>query len=198
MNNFLVLTTCALLISHASISSASIGNDNVEQPKTVNQSSLIINITKTEALSNYDTIPVYDFKTLEPLLYTESKKTHIVNFWAVWCAPCVKELPYLEEYAKNNPDTELLLVSLDFREDINTKLVPFLKSKGITSKVVVLDDPDANSWIDKVYPNWSGAIPFTIIFNNNNRSFHEKTFESVEDLQRTINKTINKNYTELL
>ncbi|CAN5619616.1 hypothetical protein BH11BAC3_BH11BAC3_01730 [soil metagenome] len=102
MNKFLVLTTCTLLISHASISSERIGNKKVEPSKTVNQSSLIINKNNKGALSNYDTIPVYDFKTLEPFLYTESKKTHIVNFWALWCAPCVKELPYLEEYAKKN------------------------------------------------------------------------------------------------
>ena len=111
----------------------------------------------------------------------------------MWCAPCVKELPYLEEYAKKKPNVELLLVSLDFPEDIDSKLIPFLKSKGITSKVVLLDDPAANEWIDKVYPKWSGAIPFTIIFNDSNRSYHEKNFESVEDLQQKINETINKN-----
>ncbi|QWX85004.1 redoxin domain-containing protein [Cellulophaga sp. HaHaR_3_176] len=136
------------------------------------------------------TIPILNFSSLEPLLHTKSDKIYIVNFWAMWCAPCIKELPVFQEYEKNNPNVEVLLVSLDFPEDVDTKLKPFLKKKGITSNVVLLDDPDANSWIDKVNPKWSGAIPFTIIFNNENRSYHERPFNDIQDLENEINKTI--------
>ena len=135
-------------------------------------------------------IPIYDFDSLEPLLYTKTNTTHIINFWAMWCAPCVKELPVFEQYQKDHPEVEVLLVSLDFPEDIETKLKPFLKKKGIATRVVLLDDPDANSWIDKIDPNWSGAIPFTIIFNNKERAFYERAFENSEDLKQEINNTI--------
>lgn len=135
-------------------------------------------------------IPVYDFESLEPLLYTKSDKTHVINFWAMWCAPCVKELPILQEYQNKNPNVSVILVSLDFPEDIETKLKPFLKKKNITSKVVLLDDPNANSWINKINPRWSGTIPYTLIFNNKNRSFYERSFESIQDLENEINKTI--------
>lgn len=137
-------------------------------------------------------IPVYNFESLEPLLYTDSNKIHIVNFWAMWCAPCIKELPILKEFEKNNPNVEITLVSLDFPEDIETRLKPFLERKGITSKVVLLDDPDQNSWINKIDPNWSGAIPFTIIFNNENRTFHERAFNNIKDLENEVYNTINK------
>lgn len=137
-------------------------------------------------------IPVYNFESLEPLLYTDSNKIHIVNFWAMWCAPCIKELPILKEFEKNNPNVEITLVSLDFPEDIETRLKPFLERKGITSKVVLLDDPDQNSWINKIDPNWSGAIPFTIIFNNENRTFHERAFNDIKDLENEVYNTINK------
>lgn len=139
-----------------------------------------------------DSIPVYNFDTLEPLLYTDTNKTYIINFWAMWCAPCVKELPYIKAYADKNPDVEVLLVSMDFPKDIETKLKPFLKKKNITNKVVILDDPDANTWINKIDPNWSGAIPFTILFNNKQRAFYERSFENEADLETEINKTINK------
>lgn len=135
-------------------------------------------------------IPILNFNSLEPLLYTKSDKIYIVNFWAMWCAPCIKELPVFEEYEKNNPNVEVLLVSLDFPEDIETKLKPFLRKKGITSKVMLLDDPDANSWIDKVYPKWSGAIPFTILFNAKNRSYHERPFKDIQDLENEISNTL--------
>ncbi|ALJ06827.1 thioredoxin [Pseudalgibacter alginicilyticus] len=142
-------------------------------------------------LDDNNKIPIYNFESLERLLYTQNKNIHIINFWAMWCAPCVKELPIIQEYEKNNPNVEVILVSLDFPEDIETKLMPFLNDKGITSKVVLLDDPDANSWIDKVNPNWSGAIPYTIIFNNEKRSFHERAFSSLIDLETEINSTFN-------
>jgi len=138
-----------------------------------------------------DEIPVYDFESLEPLLHTPTNQIHIVNFWAMWCAPCVKELPVFEEYAKKNSQVEVLLVSLDFPEDIESKLKPFLREKGITSKVVLLDDPDANTWIDKIDPDWSGAIPFTIIFNREKRLFYEGTFENIEELNTEIDKFTN-------
>ena len=136
-------------------------------------------------------IRVYNFDEMEPLLYTDSSKTYIVNFWAMWCGPCVKEMPYFQEYANQHPEVELLFVSLDFPKDIEKKLKPFLKKKGITAKVVLLDDADANRWIDEIDPNWSGALPFTIIFNNTNRTFHERSFESLEELEIEIHKTIN-------
>ncbi len=142
--------------------------------------------TTTPSLTTIGDIPIYDFNDLEPLLYTNTNKTYIVNFWAMWCAPCVKELPYIQEYADKNPDVEVLLVSMDFIKDINTKLKPFLKERNITSKVILLDDPDANSWIDKVNPDWSGAIPFTIIFNNKTRKYYERSFENLEDLEKQI------------
>ncbi|WP_139957990.1 TlpA family protein disulfide reductase [Flavicella sediminum] len=151
--------------------------------------------TATKALksTNADinnSIAVYSFEELEPLLTSDSNKTFLINFWAMWCAPCVKELPILQAYEKEHPNVEVLLVSLDFPEDIETKLKPFLKKKGITSKVIVLDAPNANSWIDKIDPNWSGAIPFTIVFNAKNRAYYERAFEDVEDLKNEIKKTI--------
>ena len=149
-------------------------------------------ITELSDINVNETIEVYDFEGIEPLLYTDTNKTYIVNFWAIWCAPCVKELPYIEAYAKKHPEVEVLLVSMDFPKEIETKLKPFLKDNNILSKVVLLDDPDSNTWIDKIDPNWSGAIPFTIIFNNEERSFYERSFENLEDLENEVNKTIKK------
>lgn len=159
--------------------------------------SVSCNNNKKEAITNNESvskrgndISIYDFNALEPLLYTKTNKTYIVNFWAMWCVPCVKELPYIEAYAKKHPNVEILLVSLDFPEDIDTKLKPFLKKKNITSKVILLDDPDSNTWINKIDSNWSGAIPFTIVFNNEKRAFFEHSFTSLEELENIITETL--------
>ncbi|MWW26759.1 TlpA family protein disulfide reductase [Algibacter lectus] len=146
---------------------------------------------KNEAIISQD-IPVYDFEGLEPLLYTQNNKTYLINFWAMWCLPCVEELPYIQEYANKNPNVEVILVSMDFPKDIETKLKPFLKKNNITTKVVLLDDPDANSWINKINPEWSGAIPFTIMFNSEKRFYYERSFDDLQDIEIEISKNFNK------
>jgi thiol-disulfide isomerase/thioredoxin len=91
----------------------------------------------------------------------------VVNFWSTWCRPCVEELPYFEEVNTRwkAKKVKVLLVSLDFLNEIESRLVPFLKKKELKSEVVVLNEIDPNNWIDKVNPQWSGAIPATLIIN---------------------------------
>lgn len=148
-------------------------------------------VTKESIVDQKAEIPIYNFDELQPHLYSNNDQIVIVNFWAMWCAPCIKELPYLQSYADNHPEVSLLLVSLDFKEDIDTKLKAFLEKKQITAPVVLLDDPDANSWIDKVYPGWSGSIPFTIISRNEQRFYYERAFESETNFANEIIKTVN-------
>lgn len=40
-------------------------------------------------------------------------KLVLLNFWATWCAPCIDELPSLQELQKQRPDIQVLAVSID-------------------------------------------------------------------------------------
>ena len=124
-------------------------------------------------------IKTYNYNELKPFLEKKDDKIYIINFWATWCAPCVKELPYFEkinkEYADRN--VEVLLVSLDFPKQVEKKLIPFINRKKIASEVVLLDDINEDFWIKAIDENWSGAIPATIIYNNNKRKFYEQSFD---------------------
>lgn len=103
---------------------------------------------------------------------------YIVNFWATWCVPCVKELPAFDSIHATFKDANIkvLLVSLDFKEDMESKLLPFIESKKIKSEVVLLDETDANYFIPRVADVWTGAIPATLIKVNseNYKMFFEK------------------------
>lgn len=138
--------------------------------------------------ASYD-VPVYDYEGFEKYLESyDDSKTLVVNFWATWCIPCVKELPYFEEahaYYKDT-DVKVILVSLDFDTQLESRVIPFLKKKEIKSTVVLLDDPDANSWIDKVSPDWSGAIPATLVMQGTKRAFYEQSFHSFDEIQQII------------
>ena len=99
----------------------------------------------------------------------------VVDFWATWCAPCIKELPYFEVLDQRE-DVEVLLVSLDFPKHKYSRLLPFVDKNKLQSKIVHLDDKDENYWINDIDPNWSGALPATLIFTKKQRGFYEQSF----------------------
>ena len=141
-----------------------------------------------ESFSN-DQIEIYNFSELEPLLNYNDNNTYVINFWATWCAPCIKELPYFQEihdkYGSQN--LKVILVSLDFPDKFESQLKPYVKKNNLTPQVILLDDPNENEWIPKVDESWSGAIPATLIYNKYKRAFYEQSFTK-ESLFKEINK----------
>lgn len=135
-------------------------------------------------------IAVYDYNGFESFLRRDDGKTYVINFWATWCAPCVKELPYFEQLQQKyeKEDVTVILVSLDMPKMYETKLLPFIKDRNLKSMVIALDDPRQNTWIPKVDESWSGAIPATYIYKNNNHKFVESSleFEQLEELTLNI------------
>lgn len=150
---------------------------------------IIITLILTLAILKVDAqVQVYEtFDEFEKDFLTQRNNdtTYIVNFWATWCVPCVKELPYFEEiktkYASEK--VKICLVSLDFKESIESRLIPFMAKKNITNKVVLLADGKTNSWIDKVDPSWSGAIPITLFLKGKEKDFYEKEYHNLEELE---------------
>lgn len=143
-------------------------------------------------LVSADAIPSYNYKELSPLLFKNDTKTYIINFWATWCAPCVKELPVFEKMGANYKDknVEVILVSLDFPSQIESKLIPFIKKNQLKSQVVLMNDPDQDIWIPKISKKWSGAIPATLIYNSKKRAFYERSFE-YDELENELQKFLN-------
>ena len=141
--------------------------------------------------STKDTIEVVDFDGLYSKIDLSVDKTYVINFWATWCAPCVKELPHFEEVNKEFKDknTEVILVSLDFPSQIESKLKPYLKKNKIKSKVILLDDSKMNTWVPKVSEYWDGGIPATLIVNSSSYNFYPKPFKK-EELFTEINKVL--------
>lgn len=129
-------------------------------------------------------IPVVDYNGLAPIFTQKSDTTYVINFWATWCKPCVAELPYFLELHKKYQDRKFkfIFVSLDFPKQIEKKLMPFLEKNPLPGEVIVLDDSDSNTWIPAVDPEWSGAIPATMVYNGDRKIFAEKSFHDFTEL----------------
>ena len=137
-------------------------------------------------------VAVFDnYSTLEKEILSDKNTVYVVNFWATWCAPCVKELPHFEQLNSENKNIKVVLVSLDFKNQFESKLLPFLKKKSIKSEVVFLADTDYNTWLPMVDKDWSGSIPATLIIKNGKKFFVEKMFSNYGELNDYVNKIIN-------
>jgi thiol-disulfide isomerase/thioredoxin len=137
-------------------------------------------------------IPMIGFSEFEKYLHNDSDTVFIINFWATWCGPCRRELPELEKIHNVylNEKVKVLLVSLDFPSQLEKGLKPYLMSNQITADVVLLNEPDANIWIDKVNPIWTGSLPATLLYKGNNRLFYEKEL-SYHEINNLIQSLIN-------
>lgn len=156
----------------------------------VNSISKPLKVYENEAIK----LKSYSFEGLQHYLNQQNDTLYVVNFWATWCVPCVKELPYFEKLNQKyrNGKFKMILVSLDFPKMIDSRVIPFIKNKKLRTEVIFLNDPDANSWIEKVAKEWSGAIPATVIYRNEKRKFYEQSFTE-QELETEIQSFINKN-----
>ncbi|MDD4777303.1 MAG: TlpA disulfide reductase family protein [Fermentimonas sp.] len=145
----------------------------------------IINQEATKSVSEYD-VRVVDFQQFQPLLLKGNDTIYVINFWATWCGPCIREVPYFEQLREEyvGKKLKILMVSLDMSEDLDSRVIQFMKKLDMQNEVILLDDPQSNLWIPLVDEKWTGAIPATLIYGNGFREFHAKefTFSELEQI----------------
>lgn len=122
-------------------------------------------------------VPEVNLQGLMELVQTDT--LHVVNFWATWCGPCVKELPYFEQLhaAMQDRPVRVTLASLDSPSKMEEKLMPFLTERGIKSRVVLFSETNPNRWIPSIDSTWTGSIPATALYRHGQKvAFAEQEF----------------------
>lgn len=133
------------------------------------------NIVEARAERN---IEVFNFNEFSHWLNKQNDTIYVINFWATWCAPCIKEIPDFEKLQAQykNDKVKVLFVSLDFPTQVESRVIPFINRMNMQSQVVMLNDTNSNRWIPLVDESWSGAIPATLIYSKDFRKFYEREF----------------------
>jgi thiol-disulfide isomerase/thioredoxin len=112
-------------------------------------------------------------------LLTEIQKNddtlRVVNLWATWCAPCVKELPYFEK-AHQNFKAQKVKIILTAIEDELPKVRAFIQKKNLQAHLLFLDEDQPNHWVPQIEKSWQGEIPITLFVKQGQRKFHSGDF----------------------
>jgi thiol-disulfide isomerase/thioredoxin len=139
-----------------------------------------------------ESIKIMSFDEFEPMLYRDTDSVYVINFWATWCAPCVREIPAFEKLNEvyEGKKVKVILVSLDFPNQLESRVGPFVRDMEVKSEVVLLDERNPNRWIPLVSEEWTGAIPATIIYSRDFRGFYQREFH-FEELEELIQSLIN-------
>ncbi len=105
----------------------------------------------------------------------------VVNFWATWCAPCVKEMPELDALQKKYPHIRFVGIGVDsaanmqkFVEKVQVSYPLWVIGAGAIDTLRKLGNP-------------SGGLPFTIVFNADG-GINRKILGEIQpdDLDRTL------------
>jgi thiol-disulfide isomerase/thioredoxin len=150
---------------------------------------LFASLWSLNTIAQMETITLQDLKA--KIIQPENDTLYIVNFWATWCGPCVAELPYFEQAAKDNATkkVKILLINLDFPSE-KMKVIAFIAKKKLKNDVYLLNAGDPNKWIDEIDKSWDGAIPATVFYKSGKKIFFREgdmTQEQLNDKIKTYN-----------
>jgi peroxiredoxin len=135
-----------------------------------------------------------DAEALQALRKNESGKFRLVNFWATWCAPCIAEFDDFVAIHRmyRHRDFELVTVSVN-RPDEQKSVLSFLKKKQASNRNLIFGATERDPLINAFDPDWSGAVPYTVLLDPEGRIIHRET-GSIDPLalKRAIVKAMNE------
>jgi len=107
-----------------------------------------------------------DEVALKKILHPNGKPL-LVNFWATWCDPCREEFPDL---VKINADymgkIDFITITLDDAGDIKGAVPKFLSDMKAPMPSYLLVTSDEEAVITSIAKDWTGGLPFTVLYND--------------------------------
>jgi thiol-disulfide isomerase/thioredoxin len=117
------------------------------------------------------TVGGIDDAALKRLIGNREGRILFLNVWATWCVPCVEEFPDIVKLSRSyDPKAvEVVAISADYPDEVDSKILPFLKKQNVPFKVYVAKFDDQEKFINALDTAWSGALPATFIYNAQGR-----------------------------
>ncbi len=132
-----IFTLCALLLTLSACKPDAVAVPSAAPPPVVAETGTPAPAAAADATAE---IPVLKIDTVQgkPFdLAAHRGKWIVVNFWATWCAPCIKEMPELSALDESRDDVEV--VGLAYEEIEPQAMRDFLKTRPVVYPIAILD-----------------------------------------------------------
>lgn len=112
-----------------------------------------------------------DIRSVQPselnkLITERGGKILLINVWATWCIPCREEFPDLVRLQNKYKDQlDIVALSVDYEDEIESKIIPFLKENRVKFPVFVNGFQKDEELINFFNKNWNGALPGSFIYS---------------------------------
>jgi peroxiredoxin len=119
-----------------------------------------------------------DADGLREILANDSQNLRLVNVWATWCGPCIVEFPDFVDVNRmyRNRSFEFISVSAD-DPDQSSQVLAFLQKKQASNRNLHFNSLDRDALVESIDPNWSGAIPHTMLIKPGGEVIYRHTGE---------------------
>lgn len=130
-------------------------------------------------------------KGVQALVAKHKGKVVLVNFWATWCPPCVREFPALVKLNQAYKDKGLDIVAISMNDEAEMKDVQAFIKKQRPPFPLYLTGTVEDEFYPAVDKRWSSELPLTMIYDATGklRYFHndERTYAQFEkDVQSLL------------
>ncbi|MGS0694984.1 TlpA family protein disulfide reductase [Shewanella sp. 0m-4] len=154
LSGLLVLSSL-LMPAQAQVASTKVYNtgDAIEKPLIMSR------FIEMQSARSVPEVKFTDTKGDEISLKQFKGKLVLVNLWATWCAPCIKEIPQMENIRQVNKNNDLVVVPISIDEE-SDKVQAFLERHKLGHYQTWLDPKKS---IDQVMP--ADVVPATYVFD---------------------------------
>jgi thiol-disulfide isomerase/thioredoxin len=95
----------------------------------------------------------------------------VLNFWAPWCPPCVREMPELDRFARSAAGKDVLVIGLAIDEQ--AAVDRFVAAHPVSFPIAVLGYAGL-AWARRLSNDPNVALPFTAVFDRSRRLAQHK------------------------
>lgn len=121
------------------------------------------------------------FDQFEDLLDINNDILYIYTFFSIDCQQCIAQMACYEQMyqeLKTDNKVQLVYVNLDSSKDMESKVLPFIRKKGLSGQVLSLDIARREMIYQFIDQDWRGQLPATLFVDNSAETwmFYEKSF----------------------
>ena len=112
------------------------------------------------------TLVPMDRDTLREELLESEGRVVLVNLWATWCTPCLREIPDLLALEAESSEADFRLLAISMDDASSEGWISEFKDKHFPTLVSFINaELDMDTLVSVIDPVWNETLPTSYIFN---------------------------------